>query len=88
MAYKDEYEVARLLLDDAAAEGYVAVGGPDTTVTYLLHPPMLRSLGLDRKLKLQRSAVPALRHCAPADASAARWRIRSDGRRCDESSGP
>ena len=61
MAYKDEYEVARLLLDDAATEGYVAVGGPDTTVTYLLHPPMLRSLGLDRKLKLQRSAVPTLR---------------------------
>jgi indolepyruvate ferredoxin oxidoreductase len=61
MAYKDEYEVARLLLDDAAREGYEAVGGPTTTVTYHLHPPMLRSLGLDRKLKLQRTAVPALR---------------------------
>ena len=61
MAYKDEYEVARLLLADAANDAYAAVGGADTTVTYLLHPPMLRSLGLDRKLKLQRSAVPALR---------------------------
>jgi indolepyruvate ferredoxin oxidoreductase len=61
MAYKDEYEVARLLLDDAARQGYQHVGGPDTTVTYHLHPPMLRSLGLDRKLKLQRSAVPTLR---------------------------
>ena len=61
MAYKDEYEVARLLLDDAARMGYESVGGPATTVTYHLHPPMLRSLGLDRKLKLQRSAVPALR---------------------------
>ena len=61
MAYKDEYEVARLLLDDAGRTGYEAVGGPDTTVTYQLHPPMLRSLGLDRKLKLQRTAVPALR---------------------------
>ncbi len=61
MAYKDEYEVARLLLDDAARQGYEAVGGADTTVTYHLHPPMLRSLGLDRKLKLQRTAVPALR---------------------------
>jgi indolepyruvate ferredoxin oxidoreductase len=61
MAYKDEYEVARLLLDDAARRGYEAVGGADTTVTYHLHPPMLRSLGLDRKLKLQRTAVPALR---------------------------
>ena len=61
MAYKDEYEVARLLLDDAARAGYEAVGGADTTVTYQLHPPMLRSLGLDRKLELQRTAVPALR---------------------------
>ena len=61
MAYKDEYEVARLLLDDAARAGYESVGGKATTVTYHLHPPMLRSLGLDRKLKLQRSAVPALR---------------------------
>jgi indolepyruvate ferredoxin oxidoreductase len=61
MAYKDEYEVARLLLDDAARQGYEAVGGADTTVTYHLHPPMLRSLGLERKLKLQRTAVPALR---------------------------
>ena len=61
MAYKDEYEVARLLLDGAARSGCEAVGGTTTTVTYHLHPPMLRSLGLDRKLKLQRSAVPALR---------------------------
>ena len=60
MAYKDEYEVARLLLDDART-GYETVGGPTTTVTYHLHPPMLRSLGLDRKLKLQHSAVPVLR---------------------------
>jgi indolepyruvate ferredoxin oxidoreductase len=61
MAYKDEYEVARLLLADEAATSYRAVGGPKTTVTYHLHPPMLRALGMDRKLKLQRSAVPALR---------------------------
>jgi indolepyruvate ferredoxin oxidoreductase len=61
MAYKDEYEVARLLLDDAARAGYEAVGGATTTVTYHLHPPMLRALGLDRKLKLQRTAGPALR---------------------------
>jgi len=61
MAYKDEYEVARLLLADEALDGYRAVGGSDTTVTYLLHPPMLRSFGLERKLRLQRSALPALR---------------------------
>jgi len=61
MAYKDEYEVARLLLDDEAQEGYRAVGGSRTTVTYHLHPPMLRALGVDRKLELRRSAGPALR---------------------------
>jgi indolepyruvate ferredoxin oxidoreductase len=61
MAYKDEYEVARLLLDDEARTGYESVGGHDTTVTYHLHPPMLRAIGLERKLKLQRSAVPVLR---------------------------
>ncbi len=61
MAYKDEYEVARLLLDDAARAGYEAVGGAGTTVTYHLHPPMLRAMGIDRKLKLRRSAVPAMR---------------------------
>ena len=60
MAYKDEYEVARLLLDDEATSGYQAVGGANTKVTYHLHPPMLRSLGLDRKLELRRSAPPAL----------------------------
>ena len=61
MAYKDEYEVARLLLADAAVTDYEAVGGPGAEVTYLLHPPMLRAMGVDRKLRLQRSALPALR---------------------------
>ncbi|MFT4616294.1 MAG: indolepyruvate ferredoxin oxidoreductase family protein [Acidimicrobiales bacterium] len=60
MAYKDEYEVARLLLDDEATAGYKAIGGATTKVTYHLHPPMLRSLGLDRKLELRRSAPPVL----------------------------
>ncbi len=63
MAYKDEYEVARLLLADEGQRGYAAVAADGATpeVTYLLHPPMLRAMGIDRKLRLQRSAVPALR---------------------------
>jgi len=61
MAYKDEYEVARLLLMDDSTNQYEGVGGAGTTVTYHLHPPLLRSLGMDRKLKLQRTAGPALR---------------------------
>jgi indolepyruvate ferredoxin oxidoreductase len=61
MAYKDEYEVARLLLDDGARQVYRSVGGPDAAVTYHLHPPLLRAMGLERKLRLTRSAPPALR---------------------------
>ncbi len=49
MAYKDEYEVARLLLGAEARAGYEAVGGPDTKVTWQLHPPMLRALGMNAR---------------------------------------
>jgi indolepyruvate ferredoxin oxidoreductase len=60
MAYKDEYEVARLLTTDEARDALQAVGGPGAKVQLLLHPPMLRSLGMDRKLRLGRSAAPLL----------------------------
>ncbi|MFV0309548.1 MAG: indolepyruvate ferredoxin oxidoreductase family protein [Desertimonas sp.] len=52
MAYKDEYEVARLLTSPAAGAAYREVGGADTAVTWRLHPPMLRALGLDRKIEM------------------------------------
>jgi len=45
MAYKDEYEVARLHLDSLPAEG---------RVWFNLQPPLMRALGLKRKLKLGR----------------------------------
>jgi indolepyruvate ferredoxin oxidoreductase len=61
MAYKDEYEVARLLLLAESRAGYEAVGGRRTKVTYHLHPPLLRALGLDRKLKFRRSGPIAMR---------------------------
>ena len=60
MAYKDEYEVARLLLEPAARAGYEAVGGPNAKVTWRLHPPMLRSMGLKHKMKLGPTAKPML----------------------------
>ncbi|MFK8023297.1 MAG: indolepyruvate ferredoxin oxidoreductase family protein [Ilumatobacter sp.] len=51
MAYKDEYEVARLLLlPDAGQAPAEAVGGVGAKVTWRLHPPMLKALGMDRKL--------------------------------------
>jgi indolepyruvate ferredoxin oxidoreductase len=53
LAYKDEYEVARLHLmglADTAREDKVSV---------MLHPPLLRAMGLNRKIKVRRGvAVP------------------------------
>ena len=49
MAYKDEYEVARLLL----------TASPEGKVTWVLHPPMLRAVGWKRKIEFGRWATPA-----------------------------
>ncbi len=56
LAYKDEYEVARLhLMGLAEAE-------PGSKVYVMLHPPLLRAMGLQRKLKVRRGvAVPLFR---------------------------
>jgi indolepyruvate ferredoxin oxidoreductase len=53
MAYKDEYEVARLHLD--------AVPEDAAKFWFNLHPPLLRALGMKRKLKLGRWFIPFLR---------------------------
>ena len=60
MAYKDEYEVARLLLLPQAEAEIAAVGGNGARVTWHLHPPTLKALGLDHKVGLGRWARPAL----------------------------
>jgi indolepyruvate ferredoxin oxidoreductase len=52
MAYKDEYEVARLSLDPGLGAMVEAEFGPGATVSYRLHPPVLRALGLRRKIRL------------------------------------
>lgn len=59
-AYKDEYEVARLLLDPAATEAAEAAAGPGARVVWHLHPPLLRAMGVSRKLKMGRWARPLL----------------------------
>ncbi|MDG4857862.1 indolepyruvate ferredoxin oxidoreductase family protein, partial [Streptomyces sp. T-3] len=59
MAYKDEYEVARLHLDPAEQARIRDEFGADATVSVLLHPPALRALGMQRKLRLRRTAGPA-----------------------------
>jgi indolepyruvate ferredoxin oxidoreductase len=61
MSYKDEYEVARLHLDPAEQARRDAEFGPDAAVSVLLHPPVLRALGMNRKIRLRRTAGPAFR---------------------------
>ncbi|GGX98516.1 hypothetical protein GCM10010510_50140 [Streptomyces anandii JCM 4720] len=61
MAYKDEYEVARLALDPAVDEEITAAFGSGSRRSYLLHPPVLRAAGMDRKIALGTWARPAFR---------------------------
>ena len=58
MAYKDEYEVARLLLEGRSK--VAAQFGDDAKMTWNLYPPVLRSMGLGRKLRFGAWSVPVL----------------------------
>ncbi len=60
MAYKDEYEVARLLLLPSSRAAAESVGGRGARVLWNLHPPLLRSLGLNHKIRLGRWSTPLL----------------------------
>ncbi len=59
MAYKDEYEVARLL-----TTGHERIerslGGPVDSMTFNLHPPTLRAMGMGRKLKMGPTVRPVM----------------------------
>jgi len=52
MAYKDEYEVARLHRKADIARALDAEFPGGVTLHYNLHPPVLRALGVTRKIKL------------------------------------
>lgn len=61
MAYKDEYEVARLSLDPAFTADLEAQFGAGTRYAFRLHPPVLRALGMKRKISLGPWFRPAFR---------------------------
>ncbi len=61
MAYKDEYEVARLYLKPKFREHLAEKFGSEAKIAYQLHPPLLRALGLDKKLSLGPWFNPAFR---------------------------
>ena len=61
MAYKDEYEVARLLLAGSAEAAIRRQFPGGAKITYHLHPPLLRALGLKDKLRLGTWVRPGLR---------------------------
>jgi indolepyruvate ferredoxin oxidoreductase len=52
MAYKDEYEVARLSLDPRLTASITAQFGEGARYAYRLHPPVLRALGMTSKISL------------------------------------
>jgi indolepyruvate ferredoxin oxidoreductase len=63
-AYKDEYEVARLLTDrDFEAKLAAEVPG-GTKMRYRLHPPLLRAMGRDKKIAFGPWLRPGLRALA------------------------
>jgi indolepyruvate ferredoxin oxidoreductase len=66
MAYKDEYEVARLMLDREATAAAREVAGARGRIVWKLHPPVLRALGLKRKIGLGPWARPAIHLLARA----------------------
>ena len=59
MAYKDEYEVARLHRSKAFQQAVRDQFGDKTEVTYKLHPPIMRRMGAKRKIGLGRSGDAA-----------------------------
>ena len=61
MAYKDEYEVARLSLHPGLAASVEDAFGTGARYRYQLHPPVLRALGMRHKVSLGPWFRPVLR---------------------------
>lgn len=64
LAYKDEYEVARLMTLDEGLDPAREVAQGEGSIAWKLHPPMLRALGVDRKITIGAWATPGVRALA------------------------
>ncbi|MGW6791575.1 indolepyruvate ferredoxin oxidoreductase family protein [Streptomyces chartreusis] len=73
MAYKDEYEVARLSLDPAQERQIRARYGAGARIAYRLHPPVLRAMGMRNKLELGAWFRPAFKALVAARHLRGTW---------------
>jgi len=87
MAYKDEYEVARLHLDPAERAAVTAEFGEGAHTSVQLHPPVLKALGLKRKISLAQWRRRPSTCSEPVGACAAPAWTRSGMPRCAGPSG-
>jgi indolepyruvate ferredoxin oxidoreductase len=60
-AYKDEYEVARLMTDADGLAAAREVAGRRGKIAWRLHPPLLRAMGLSHKIAIPAWAAPAVK---------------------------
>ena len=58
MAYKDEYEVARLHTKRGAKAAITEQFGPKSKYAIMLHPPILRAMGYNKKIRFGSWTMP------------------------------
>jgi len=63
-AYKDEYEVARLMLNPDGTKAAREIAGRRGRLAWKLHPPALRALGMHSKMSIGLWATPLIRMLA------------------------
>jgi indolepyruvate ferredoxin oxidoreductase len=61
VAYKDEYEVARLMLAEDGLAPARSLAREGDRLSWHLHPPLLRALGMKRKIAIGAWAAPLFR---------------------------
>ncbi|MBW1882006.1 MAG: indolepyruvate ferredoxin oxidoreductase family protein [Deltaproteobacteria bacterium] len=66
MAFKDEYEVARLMTEPEGFSAATELAAGRDRIAWKLQPPLLRRFGLSRKITIGAWATPAIRLLARA----------------------